>query len=85
MLEAAGADEHMLVRLEAEPATLERRLLEREPAGWSGLSALVDASQRLAESMPSLDGVDLVLSTEGQRPDQVAARLELAVRERLAP
>jgi broad-specificity NMP kinase len=73
--EAAGADEHMLVRLEAEPATLERRLLEREPGNWSGLAELVESSQRLAESMRDLPGVDLVLSTEDQQPDHVARQL----------
>jgi hypothetical protein len=71
------------VRLEASPATLKRRLLAREPESWSGLSELVESSERLAESMKLLHGVDLVLSTEDQEPEQVAARLELALREAL--
>jgi hypothetical protein len=81
-LRAAGADDHLLVRLEAEPATLKRRLLAREPARWSGLPALVEISRYLAETMKRLSGVDLVISTEDRKPEEVAAELEVAVRER---
>ena len=83
VLEAIGADQHMVVRLEAEPATLAERIVAREPASWSGLAQLVDSARRLAGSMPALAGVDLVLSTEGQDPDRVAAKLEAALRARL--
>jgi predicted kinase len=81
ILQAAGADERMLVRLEATPATLKRRLRAREPETWSGLPELVESSERLAETMKALSGVDLVLSTEDQPADQVAARLATAVRQ----
>lgn len=75
LVAAAGADERLLVRLEAPPATLERRLTEREPATWSGLPALVASARRLAETMPSLPGVDLVLSTEHDPAEAIAARV----------
>ena len=75
LLAAAGSARRLLVRLEAEPATLERRIVAREPKGWSGLPALVESSRRLAGSMKGLDGVDLVMSTEGERAEDVAARL----------
>lgn len=41
LLGAVGADEHFLVRLEAQPATLAARLVAREPATWSGLPGLI--------------------------------------------
>jgi AAA domain-containing protein len=85
VLEAAGTDEHLVVRLEASPATLERRLRSREPPGWVGLPELVRSSRRLAAGMKALGGVELVLSTEGTEPRQVAAQLEAALRERLPP
>jgi hypothetical protein len=81
-LRAAGADEHLLVRLEANPTTLKRRLLAREPARWSGLPELVETAQRLAESMKRLRGVHLVISTEDTEPERVAAELGAALRER---
>ncbi len=79
LLAAVDADETVLVRLEAPPETLAERIIEREPASWSGLPGLVEHAQELATSMPGLAGVNLVLSTEGQRPEDVAARIRAAL------
>ena len=78
LLEAVGADQYLLVRLEAKPATLVERIIEREPEGWSGLSELVEQAQQLAASMPALQGFELILSTDGQRPQAVADRIRAA-------
>ena len=78
LLEAVGADEVFLVRLEAEPASLVERIIEREPSSWSGLSGLLEHAQDLAVTMPGLADVDLVLSTEGERAEDVAARIRAA-------
>jgi broad-specificity NMP kinase len=75
LLGAVGADEHVLVRLEARPATLAERIVAREPAGWSGLGQLVEHAQELVTTMRALQGVDLVVSTEGERPEDVAERI----------
>jgi hypothetical protein len=75
LLDAVGADDVFLVRLEADPASLVERIIEREPATWSGLRHLVEHAQELAASMPALSRVDLVSSTEGERPEAVAARI----------
>ncbi|MFE3290456.1 AAA family ATPase [Rhodococcus sp. NPDC059234] len=82
VLAAIGADEHLLVRLDAEPETVRRRVLEREPESWSGRDELADAAFRLATTMRALTGVDLVLSTEGRDPGRVAGQLEDALRRR---
>ena len=79
LLSAVGAEDVFVVRLEARPAVLVARIVEREPASWSGLSALVEHAQALARSMPGLAGVDLVLSTDGQRPEAVAGRIRAAL------
>ena len=78
LLGAVGADEHLVVRLEAEPDTLVQRITDREPESWSGLSELVGHERVLAASMPALGGVDLVVSTERQRPEAVAERIRAA-------
>ena len=79
LLSAIGADAVFLVRLEAPAATLVERVTAREPASWSGLPELVEHAQELATTMPALARVDLVVSTEGQRPEAVAERIRDAV------
>lgn len=81
-LGAAGADEHLVLRLEADPETLRERILAREPPGWGGLPDLLNASRRLAATMESLAGVDGVIGTEGEQPAAVAAQVEAMLRER---
>jgi len=78
-IEAIGAGETTLVRLEADPETLRERILAREPPGWGGLPELLNASRSLAASMPELEGVDLVVSTEGEQPAAVAERIQAAI------
>jgi hypothetical protein len=56
LLAAVGADEHAVVRLEADAETLRRRIVEREPEGWSGLDELVDVSARLRAAIADLEG-----------------------------
>ena len=80
LLQATGSGRRLVVRLEAEATTLERRLRAREPAGWSGLEALVESSRRLAGSMTALRDVDLVLSTEGDDAEAVATRIASLLR-----
>ena len=75
LLDAVGADEQSVVRLEAEPATLQQRIVAREPDGWSGLDELLAAAARLAPLVAGLDGIALALSTDGQRPEDVAASI----------
>jgi chloramphenicol 3-O-phosphotransferase len=75
VLGASGAEERLVVRLEAPPELLEERIRAREPAGWPGLERLVEASRRLAQSMPSLRGVDLVYDTAGESAEALAARI----------
>jgi len=85
VLDAISADEHAVVRLEASPVTLERRIVEREPAGWSGLAELVAASARLGPVIADLDAIDLALSTEDARASDVAARIRDAFPAALRP
>lgn len=82
VLAATGSDRSMLVRLEADPETLRERILAREPPGWEGLPELLNVSRALAASMPGdLGEVDLVINTEGREPAEVAAEVEVALRE----
>jgi broad-specificity NMP kinase len=75
LLAAIAADEHTVVCLEATPETAARRVYEREPAEWHGRDALVEAAGRLATQIPSLNGIDLHVSTEGRHPRAVAREI----------
>jgi hypothetical protein len=85
LLAAIGSDDHTVARLEAAPATLARRIIEREPEGWSGLDELVAAAARMVPVIAGLEGVALALSTEGQRPQVVAERIRDAFPDVLRP
>jgi DNA polymerase III delta prime subunit len=75
VLAAIDADQHAVVRLEADPDTLRKRIVEREPDGWPGLDELVAAAERLAPEIARLDRIALVLSTEREQPQAVAERI----------
>jgi hypothetical protein len=75
VVRAIGGDRHDVVRLEAEPDTLRRRIVEREPCGWSGLDELLVATGRLGPVIAGLERVALALSTENQEPRMVAERI----------
>jgi hypothetical protein len=64
VLGVLGVDDHLLVRLDANPATLRERIIAREPSGWFGLEHLLDEAQRLHAAMRTLAGVHVVLDTE---------------------
>jgi AAA domain len=83
VLTAIGADEHAVVRLEADPPTLRRRIVEREPDGWPGLGDLLAAAERLAPVIAGLDGIALALGTEGEQPEAVAQRIRAAFSDKL--
>jgi hypothetical protein len=72
LLAALGAKDHLLVALEAGPATLRDRIMAREPPGWSGLQHLLDEMERYAISIGELGGIGLTVDTEETPPEQVA-------------
>lgn len=84
VLDAAGADDLLLVRLEARLATLRRRIIAREPPGWAGLDHLLGETEPLYAS-PKLDGVHLALDTEQLGPTEIAERVRAARTDKLAP
>jgi hypothetical protein len=75
LLDAVGADELLLVRLAADPDLLAQRVIEREPSTWSGTPGLVAHTRVLARTMRELGGVDLVLETDRESAEAIAARI----------
>ena len=85
LVAAIAADAHVVVGLHAEPETLRRRIIEREPETFTELNALVAASAHLAPVIAGLDGIALTLSTVGRRPAEVAAQIRDAFPVELRP
>ena len=84
VLAALDADDHLLVRLEAEPATLRRRILAREAEGWFGLDHLLKEMEHLHPAMAELAAFtscwtpsarprrEIVEAIRAARPDELA-------------
>jgi hypothetical protein len=75
LLDAVGADDHLLVRLEAPYALLRQRILAREPPGWSGIDPLLQETERWVRVIAELDGVHLTVDTARTSPLDAAARI----------
>ena len=84
LLRAVGADDHLLVRLEATPATMRERILAREPPAWSGLEHLLGEVEPYAISQRELDGVHVTLDSERLSPEEEAARIRSERPDKLA-
>lgn len=78
LLTALGADEHMVVRLEADPDTLRARIIEREPSGWFGLEHLLGEMERLVGGPRPLGSDCLVFDTTQSSAPQIAAAIRAA-------
>ena len=78
VLASLAADDHLLVRLDAAPATLRQRIIDREPPDWSSLAFLLDETPRLQLALAELDGVHLVIDTEQLTSAEIVARIRAA-------
>ena len=75
LLVAIGAERSFVVCLRPPGEVAAARVLAREPERWAGRDALAEHARELAEVIPALPGVDLVLDTDGRLADDVAAEL----------
>ena len=78
LLRALATDERLVVRLEAAPITLQKRIVEREPPGWSGLPGLLRAADEIAAASRLLEDIDIVCSSDDTTPLSVAAQIRSA-------
>ncbi len=68
--------------LRAPADVLAARVGAREPERWPGRAGLVAHARALAETVPAIAGVDLVLDTDGRDAEDVAGTVLAAMRER---
>ena len=79
VIEAVGAERVTVICLSAPGDVVAERVAQREPDAWPGKQALIDHARDLADEIPSIPGIDLVLSTDGREPHQVAAEIKAAL------
>jgi hypothetical protein len=75
LLEAVGADDHLLVRLTAPYMLLRQRILAREPVEWSGTQYLLEETRRWAQAIDELEDAHLTIDTVRTGPLEAAARI----------
>ena len=78
VLAAVGADDHLLVRLDADADTLRQRIVAREPPGWHSLPWLLDYTERMRSALDRLEHVHLVLDSGQLAPVEIAERIRVA-------
>jgi len=79
---AVEAQPVIVVCLTAHPELAAERVAAREPDSWPGKAALVDHARVLAERIPALPGLDLVVSTANRAVTDVAVEIVQALRDR---
>jgi hypothetical protein len=80
---ALGAEDHLLVCLDAPPATMRRRVIDREPPGWSGLPRMLDEIPTLRAAIAELPDVHLVLDSDRVEPRELARQIRAARPDKL--
>jgi cytidylate kinase len=80
LIDAIGADRVATVLLTAPPEILAERIDAREPDTWPGKRELITHARQLASSVPRMDAIDVVVSTENRDADEVAVDVRAALR-----
>jgi adenylate kinase family enzyme len=75
LLASVGADVTFVVCLAAPGDVLAERLERREPDSWPGKRRLVAHARELAQSIPSLEGVEVVIDTSEREAVDVATQI----------
>lgn len=82
VIEAVGDNRVVVVCLSAPPDVSARRVSEREPDAWPGKAALIEHARKLAQEIPCLPSIDVVLSTDDRDAVEVAAEIKEIVSAR---
>jgi hypothetical protein len=80
LLAAVDADRVIVVCLRAAPEVVAARVAAREPDAWPGKQRLIDHAGVLARSIPSIDGIDLIIDTDTREAEDVAREIREAAR-----
>jgi hypothetical protein len=70
-----GADDSLLVAVDAEIETLRRRIVAREPPGWTELQWLLDQTPGLQEALAKIDGIHAVFDSDTLTVNEIVERI----------
>ncbi len=79
VVDATQADRVLVVCLTASEGAVAARLNDREPDSWPDKRRLIARGRELARSIPSIDGIDRTIDTEGRRAADVASEVHAAM------
>lgn len=79
VVNAVDAQPVLVVCLAASTDIAAERVAAREPDSWPGKAALVDHARTLAQQIPAIPGLDLVISTVDRAAADVAAEIRQAL------
>jgi chloramphenicol 3-O-phosphotransferase len=79
---AVTADALLVVCLAARAEVVAARLENREPDRWPGKRDLIARAEQLALSIPQIEGIDIVIDTESDNPEEVARQIRGAMKAR---
>lgn len=74
--DALAPSRPLVVCLTAPPQLVAERVARREPDEWPGKQALIEHARELADIIPSLEGIDVVISTIDRDARDVAAEIK---------
>lgn len=75
VVSATCAERMLVVCLSAPAEIVAARLADREPDRWPGKQQLIAHARALARSIPTLEGVDLILETDARDVEAVARQI----------
>jgi GTPase SAR1 family protein len=78
VVSAIEADEYLVIGLDADPQTLRKRIVAREPPEWSGLPQLLDVVDEIALTTRTLEDLQLLCSTDKASATAVAEQIRQA-------
>lgn len=81
VIDALPVDRVIVVCLRAGPEAVATRIAQREPDAWSGKGPLISHARVLAESIPSIAGIDAVICTEDRSAVEVAGEINDLLRD----
>ncbi|HEX4035238.1 MAG TPA: hypothetical protein VHX66_12420 [Solirubrobacteraceae bacterium] len=82
VVDAVAAESVIVVCLTASPKVVAARIAEREPDAWPGKQRLIAHADRLAQTIPLIDDIDIVVDTENRDPGEVAREVREAMTRR---
>ncbi len=75
VIDAIAADRVLVICLCVPSEVAARRVAEREPDAWPGKRALIEHAHQLADQIPSIPQIDVIVRTDSRKVGEAAAEV----------